>query len=303
MTTEPMWLYAIAPTQFAGSGVVDLAAMIDNAAEMAHHGIDHFLLTGAYGEFQSLGDDERVAIVEAMAGCGHARSLLVGASHPSTEATVSLARRLLDAGANLIMVAPPMLAELTADDVRRHFDHLAGHVEAPLVVYNNPVFGMELTAAELGGLAALGPYVAVKQGATRISDAIASVHEVRAASGGAVKVLAASDAAASVTLAAGFDGLTSTNSWVFPNAFMSMVSAAAEGRPGHMREIRMALDPYFRAVRKLGQPRAVKAAMRIRGYAGSSSVRLPYTGVSRAEAEQLALAVEECDQKLADINV
>jgi dihydrodipicolinate synthase/N-acetylneuraminate lyase len=194
-----------------------------------------------------------------------------------------------------------MIAELTQRDVDRHFDHLADDVGGRLVVYNNPVFGIDLTAQDLARLATLGAYEAVKQGTTRLGQVIESVQAVRA-TGSSMRIYAAADLSAPATLAAGFDGLTSTNCWVFPDAFTRLVAAAGKGDLDTMRAISDALAPYAAVVRRCGQPRTVKAALLQRGGAGSRHVRLPYVGLSDEEAADLATAVAATDALLEQID-
>ena len=301
MGSEPLLLYAIAPTQFTCDGALDAGAMVANAVWMNEQGIDHFLVTGAYGEFQSLDDDERVEIVQAVVESGAAVSVMAGAAHPSTQATAQLAQRLHDAGADLVMVAPPMAAELAQGDVDRHFDHLARVLGSGLVVYNNPIFGTSLSASDLQRLAALGAFEAVKQGSTLLGNLVESLHAVRAA--GTMKVLAAADLSAVATLSIGFDGLTSTNCWAFPVAFRVLVDAAAKGDLERMRRLRAALEPYAAVVRRFGQPRTIKAALQLRGGAGSTLVRLPYIELSPEETRSVADALATSDALLDRIDV
>ncbi len=295
-------LYAIAPTQYTESGEVDTGAIAANVERMVDAGIDRFLLTGAYGEFQSLTDDERVAITRAVAATGAASAVMSGAAHPSTDQTAALAVRLFDAGATEVMVAPPMLAELDRRDVMRHFETLASRFSTGLVAYNNPVLGPTLSPGDLVELGAMTPFTAVKQGVTRIGEVIESLHAVRE-SGSPMAVIAASDLAAVATLAAGLDGLSSTNSWVFPQTYRALVTAAGDADVATMRRIASALEPYHRVVRRLGQPRTVKAAMVQRGYAGSSYVRLPHLALDDADGATLQTAIEEADQRLEAIGL
>lgn len=295
-------LYGIAPTQYRPDGALDPAALAANVEAGAARGIDRVLLTGAYGEFQSLTDDERVAAVGAVVATGACRSVMAGASHPSTDATVALAHRVVEAGADLVMVAPPTLAELGRADVMRHFEALAAAgIGAPLVAYNNPVLGPTLGPADLAELAGMGAYAAVKQGVTRVGEIIEGLHAVRA-TGAPMKVIAASDLAAVATLAVGLDGLSSTNCWVFPEAYVGLVRAAEASDLARMRALAAALEPYHRAVRALGQPRTVKAAMVQRGWAGTTTVRAPHVALDDGEAEDLAAALETTDRALAALD-
>ena len=307
MTSRPavrpaMELYAIAPTQFDSHLRVDTSAMLRNAERLASSGTRRLLLTGSYGEFQSLTDDERVAVLEAVRRCGGPTTLMACAASTSTDATIVLALRMLDAGADTVMVSVPLACELTDADIGRHFERLATHIAGRLVVYNNPVFGIDLSPLALGQIAALDGYVAIKQGTRDLGNLLRGIDAVRAV-GRDVRVLAASDLTAAASLMAGVDGLTSTNCWVFPETFPAMVTAASEGDRETLAQLDSALEPYRAVVARYGQPATVKAAMRLRGWAGTPMVRLPYTALDGDATRQVAAALEACDRRLTQVSL
>ena len=290
-------LYAIAPTQFDRNGAVSLPAMKENMLALIEHGISDVLLAGAYGEFQTLDDDERYGIVAAIAS-GPARRIMACAAHPSTVATAELGTRLLDAGANEIMISPPLLAEVSDADVIRHFEELSKRIDAPLVIYNNPIFGIDLRSDQMQSIANLQGFVAIKQGSK-------DHHGIRVAMeavGTSLRVLGASDLSCVDALTAGAHGFTSTNSWIFPSAFTLIARYAGTAQHRIAGEVRKALDPYMGIVRELGQPRTVKAAMQLRGYSGTSLVRLPHVELDEEEMRRLQAAIERSDQLLAEVN-
>ena len=296
----PRLFYAIAPTQFTEDRRLDVGAIAENVERASLGGVSRFLLTGAYGEFPSLGDDERVRVVVAVRQISPRVEIMAGAVHPSTEATLRLANRLFQAGADEVMVGPPSIAEVTEFDILRHFDYLGVRSEGSLAVYNNPVFGHDLEPDLIARLAEMVSYTSIKQGTSSMSRLLASVNAAHHGSG-RLRVLAASDLTAVVTLAAGIDGLTSTNFWVFPGAITTLATHAATSDHEQAEAIHQALRPYFDAVRALGQPRAVKAAMTLRSYAGTSMVRLPYEPLSEVEVRNLKEVVTGVDEALGGL--
>ena len=74
--------YAIAPTQFTEDGRLDVGANAENVERASLSGVSRFLLTGAYGEFQSLDDDERVRVVIAVRQISPGAEIMAGAVHP-----------------------------------------------------------------------------------------------------------------------------------------------------------------------------------------------------------------------------
>jgi 4-hydroxy-tetrahydrodipicolinate synthase len=292
-------LYAIAPTMFSSDGeTVDAAAMAAATQWLVGEGIRDFLLTGSYGEFQSLTDDERVSVLRAVRSVAGVRTVMACAALPAAPATARLGERLLGEGADEVMVAAPLAAEVSPAEVFRHFEHLSQRLPGRIVIYNNPVFGIDLRPDDLAGITSLPGIVAVKQGTSSLSWLAESITAIRARSSGQVRVLAASDLSAMLGLLAGASGLTSTNSWVFPQAIRSIVAAAAAGEWESARQIAAALEPYFAVARRFGQPRTVKAAMRLRGLPGTDAVRVPYQPLDASEYNTLQAALGKCDDAL-----
>jgi dihydrodipicolinate synthase/N-acetylneuraminate lyase len=295
-----MTLYAIAPTQFTSDGgSVDSDSIAANVERLAASGIRRVLLTGAYGEFHSLSDAERMEILHRVRATGACVSIMACAASMSAEATARLAVNMLDAGADYAMVAPPLACETTERDLLRHFEYLANSVGQRLVVYNNPVFGHDLEPNVMAEVMSMDGFVGVKQGTRDVVRLLGSIEAIRA-TGQSAQIYIASDLSATLTLGAPVDGLTSTNAWVFPGAIQSLVAAANRGDLRGMQRLHRALAPYRRALARIGQPVGVKAAMQIRGFEGSLAVRSPYAPCPADELQRLRDAIAECDAALGE---
>ncbi|HKO33637.1 MAG TPA: dihydrodipicolinate synthase family protein [Candidatus Limnocylindria bacterium] len=287
--------YAIAPTVFDDQGAVDTDAVVRNVAKIAAHGIDGVLLTGSYGEFQVLNADERVRLAHEVVRADSGTVVMAGAAALNGDDAIALGERLFDAGAHQVMVSAPFAAELTDGDLLAHFQRVGAALQHDLVVYNNPVFGVDLAPPLLQEVTALPAYTAIKQGTKSLAAMVDTV--VRVQAGGQAQVLAAADLACAASVGAGVAGITSTNVWVFPEAFRALADPAVA--PSAKTRIMAALQPYVALVRTLGQPRVVKAAMVLRGYAGSAAVRAPYVPLDRTEVKALASALAESDELLS----
>lgn len=299
MQTEVVRFYAILPTVFGADGAPDVPAMLENIAKLAERGVRGVLLTGSYGEFQSLDHDERVAIAEAVVAKSGMSSVMVGAAALNHRDAVTVGRRLLDSGADQVMVSPPFAAEMTDADLERHFAAIGEQLGRNLVVYNNPVFGVDLSPALLERVVEDPAYVSIKQGTKSLASMVDLIARVQVP--GRAQILAAADLACAAAVGAGAGGVTSTNVWVFPDAFLALADPGVD--PGEKGRILAALQPYAAAVRTLGQPRAVKAAMEMRGYAGGAAVRLPYAELDGDELTALHGAVERADALLVGLGV
>lgn len=299
LDNEVVSFYAIVPTVFGTDGGTDIPAMLENIAKLAERGVRGVLLTGSYGEFQSLDHDERVAIAESVVAKSGMSSVMVGAAALHHRDAVDVGRRLLDCGADQVMVSPPFAAEMTEADLERHFASIGERLERSLVVYNNPVFGVDLSPALLERVTADPAYVSIKQGTKTLAAMVDLIARVQVP--GQAQVLAAADLACAAAVGAGAGGVTSTNVWVFPGAFLAL--ADPDGSPKAKGQILAALQPYAAVVRTLGQPRVVKAAMSLRGYAGGAGVRPPYAELDDEELALLRAAVERADVALDALEV
>lgn len=289
--------YAIAPTVFDDAGRVDGAAIADNIARIAAHGVTGVLLTGSYGEFQVLRPDERVSVTDAVVRANPSAVVMAGAAALNGDDAIDIGARLLEVGAHQVMVSAPFAAELTDADLLAHFERIGDALKRDLIVYNNPVFGVDISSVVLQQVTRASAYTGVKQGTKSLASMVETIARVQAT--GQAQVLAAADLACAAAIGAGVGGVTSTNVWVFPEAFITLADPAVAPAPKAM--VLAALQPYATVVRTLGQPRVVKAAMVLRGYAGTAHVRAPYLPLDEIETKRLASALAETDDLLSAV--
>lgn len=292
---RPIHFYAIAPTVFDDAGRVDGAAVADNVARIAGHGITGVLLTGSYGEFQVLRPEERISVTDAVVRANADAVVMSGAAALNGDDAIDIGARLFEVGAHQVMVSAPFAAELTDDDLLVHFNRIGEALRHDLIVYNNPVFGVDVAPAVLEQVTTSAAYTGIKQGTKSLAAMVETVARVQAP--GQAQVLAAADLACAAAVGAGVGGVTSTNVWVFPEAFITLADPAVA--PATKAKVLAALQPYAGLVRSLGQPRVVKAAMVLRGYAGTAAVRAPYLPLDETETKHLASVLAETDDRLS----
>jgi 4-hydroxy-tetrahydrodipicolinate synthase len=153
---DPRFLAAIS-TPFDAAGAVDLDAFGAHLAWLAEAGLDGVFVAGTTGEGVLLEDDEVAAMVQRAAGQDGLR-VVAQVGRPSTRATVRLARRAIELGADAVAAYVPWFYPATDADVRGHFLALleaAG--ETPAFLYNIPRRTVnDLSAELLGELAGAG---------------------------------------------------------------------------------------------------------------------------------------------------
>jgi 4-hydroxy-tetrahydrodipicolinate synthase len=166
------------PTAFARDGSLDLAsqaAVARFAVESGSHGL---LCFGLAGEVFRLTPGERrealEAIVEAVGG---RIPVLTGVGAESLHTSLALARQARDAGADGVVLPPPVTTRPTRPELMRYFAEIATAAELPAMVQDAPEFlGVELgpelvlelarTCSEIG-------CVKLESGAERIAEWVA----------------------------------------------------------------------------------------------------------------------------------
>lgn len=141
--STPTWqgIFPSLPTPFDDEDRIDLPAMrrlVEFAIDAGAHGL---VCLGLAGEVGRLSGAEREAltstIVEASAG---RRPVLVGVTGESQSASVALARQATRAGADGLVVPPPVGYKLTARELVSFLATVAAATDLPVLVQDAPEY-------------------------------------------------------------------------------------------------------------------------------------------------------------------
>lgn len=256
MGAEPAEVFAALLTPLADDGGVDEAALRTHCRSLVAAGVDGVLVAGTTGEGPLLGDDEVVRLVSAVAG---ETRVLAHVGRPSTAATVALAERALDAGADQLSVVVPYYYELAEEQILRHFSAVVEAV-SPLLAYVIPARTVnDVSAALLDRLAQAG--VAGVKDSTKSLERHEQYLDVARGQAG-FRVYMGSDGLAAEALERGATGLISAVANVRPELVVALrdgareverellaVRAEAGGVSGLKRLVAERIDGYPVAVR------------------------------------------------------
>ena len=132
-------VYSVTVTPFDESGALDLPALARYLDWQVREGVHGLIPLGSTGEFLSLTEDERAAVVEtAMAAVAGRVPLLIGAGAERTEDAIRHARQAEAAGADGVMIIPPYYCTPTPDELFVHYRRIAEAISIPIMLYNNP---------------------------------------------------------------------------------------------------------------------------------------------------------------------
>ena len=275
-------------TPFDAAGEIDVPALNANLAALLDAGVHGLVATGTMGEAGSLSRSERRTVVEAVASAARGRvPVLVGISSGTPVAAIELGRDAADAGADAVMMLPPLGYRADDAEVEAYFRAVAEGVGLPVMAYNNPeASGVDLPPQLLVRLyEEVEGVVAIKECS---GDARRIATLLNAAPG--LEVLVGGDDWALEGFSAGATGWVSGVADVAPAECVALWEACRAGELERARELNGRLLPLSRFDMTPKLVQYFKAAMDERGLAGGDCrpPRMPLTGEER-DAVQAAL--------------
>jgi 4-hydroxy-tetrahydrodipicolinate synthase len=132
-------VFPILATPFNEDGSLDLKSFDRLVRFNADLGVDGVTVLGVLGESNRMLDREREALIaQAVAAAGGRIRVIVGASHPGTEATIGLCRMAQELGADAVMVAPSAEPVPNEGRVFDYFQKVAAATALPIVAQDHP---------------------------------------------------------------------------------------------------------------------------------------------------------------------
>lgn len=219
---------------FDQEGKLDIERTCEHLDWLVDSGVDSLLVGGTCGEFFSLEIEERRELsaksIEAVQG---RVPVYVGVMDTSTRRAVDLARAAEEAGATGVLAVPPYYTSPPEAEVLQYFRDIAGAIDIPLAVYNNPAAsGVELSIAALVELAEDGTAGIIKEShgdPTRI-------HDLRLKVPDEVALVYGEDYGAFEAIAAGADGWVAGVGNFMPRHSVQLWNLLREGQLEKARE-------------------------------------------------------------------
>ncbi|MBB4123345.1 4-hydroxy-tetrahydrodipicolinate synthase [Martelella radicis] len=139
MTKTFRGVFTVMITPLADDGAVDLDALARFTDWQINQGIHGLIPLGSTGEFLSLSQEERDSVARTVIETAAGRvPVLIGTGAEDTREAVRLSREAEAMGADGVMVIPPFYSTPTDDELVEHYRQIAGAIDIPVMVYNNP---------------------------------------------------------------------------------------------------------------------------------------------------------------------
>lgn len=281
----------ILATPFHADESVDTVSLDRMVRFMADLGVNGVTVLGVLGESNRLSDRDREAAIRAAVGAAAGRiPVIVGASHPGTQATVDLARMAADLGAAGVMVAPSAEPVPNDDRVFEYYRRVGTASPLPMVVQDHPAstnvhVGVPLLvriAKEVPNVIGIKEEAVPTPPKLRALRTALGERSLRITTGlGALYGL--------FDLEAGSDGFNT--GFAFPEVLQAMVTAARAGDWSRARSLYARFLPLIVFEQQPGVA-VRKEILKRRGLIDGGTVRHPGAGLAPGAAESLDRLLE-----------
>ena len=159
-------------TPFTADDAIDFDLFDKNLQAQVEAGISGVIVAGSLGEASTLTTEEKFELVKfAKKSLPVGMPVVLCIAEQSTAVAVNIAKQAESAGADGLMVLPPMRYKADDDETVAYFTAIANSTVLPLMIYNNPVdYKIEVTLAMFEELAKIPNIHAIKESTRDVSN-------------------------------------------------------------------------------------------------------------------------------------
>jgi 1-pyrroline-4-hydroxy-2-carboxylate deaminase len=167
------------PTQFDEDYAIDLDATMRHMALLIEAGVHGMVMLGSIGENTALTPEEKRKVLRAAVQTARGRvPVLAGVAELSTAEACRYAADAAALGVDGLMVLPAMAYRADTREAITHYRMVAAASPLPILVYNNPRYGVDLAPATFRELVDVPTIVAIKEASgdpRRLTDIVNAV--------------------------------------------------------------------------------------------------------------------------------
>lgn len=271
-------------TKFTDDDKLDFDEFDKNIEAQIEAGIDGFVIGGSLGEASTLTSEEKIALLKHSITSFSSRvSVIFNIAEQSTKVAIDLAQQAQQAGADGLMLLPPLRYKADDHETVTYFIEIAKSVNLPIMIYNNPVdYAINVTLDMFAQLAEYKNIEAVKESSRDVTNIIRMHNRF----GNRFKILTGVDPLAMESLCIGADGWLAGLVCAFPKETVAIYRLVKAGR----LEEALAIYRWFVPVLELDiHPKLVqyiKLAEACTGL-GTENVRAPRLKITGIERERI----------------
>jgi len=275
-------------TPFDSRNRIDLSALRRLVRFLLASRVSGFYVNGSTGEWAKLSIEERKAVAETVISevAGQV-PVVIHVGHFDVSCALDLARHAYSQGADMVSSILPS-PESSHDEIRGYYCSLAS-VGLPVIVYYLEQQAGRLNSAE-DFLSEFGAIEGV-QGVKYTGKDLYLMYCIHYLSEGKIKVWSGHDQMALAGLVMGAEGVIGANYNYLPELYVEMYEAFQKGDLQHSQHLQCLASQILWAVKKFGNRRAYRAALKLRGL-DIGPCRPPVIPLSAQEMKELEAAIQ-----------
>jgi len=279
--------YLVSPLDEGGRVRAEvLGRLVDHLIGCGVHGLSPL---GSTGEFPYLAVAQRLDVVRAVVGAARGRVPVVpGVAAYATHDAVDQVRRMVDAGADGVILILQQYFPLSRDAVTGFFEAVAAAVPCPICVYTNPrLLGFDLAPDQIAALAEIPNVRYVKDASGETGRLLTILNHT----GGRIGVFSASAHVPLLVFRLGGVGWMAGPACLLPRACVRLYDLAQSGRWEEADALQRRLWPVNEVFQRHGLAACVKAGLQIQGFEVGDPVP-PQRPLAPAAVDEIRRALE-----------
>ena len=286
---KPDWkgIYPALTTKFTEDDQLDILAYLNNVDAQMDAGIHGCVIAGSLGEASTLTQDEKVSLLTQTLSHVNGRiSVIMNIAEQSTKEAVTAAENAQEAGADGLMMLPPMRYISDDRETIEFYKAVATSCDLPIMTYNNPHdYKIEITIPMFEELLKMDTIQATKESTRDVTN----VTRMRNAFGDDIKILCGVDTLALEELVLGADGWVAGLVDAFPRETVVIYELVKQNRIAEATKIYrwfmplLELDIHPKLVQNIKMAEAKTGI----GTENVRPPRLPLTGEERTRVQNI----------------
>ena len=286
---KPDWkgIYPALTTKFTEDDQLDILAYLNNVDAQMDAGIHGCVIAGSLGEASTLTQDEKVSLLAQTLSHVNGRiSVIMNIAEQSTKEAITAAENAQEAGADGLMMLPPMRYISDDRETIEFYKAVATSCDLPIMTYNNPHdYKIEITIPMFEELLKMDTIQATKESTRDVTN----VTRMRNAFGDDIKILCGVDTLALEELVLGADGWVAGLVDAFPRETVVIYELVKQNRIAEATKIYrwfmplLELDIHPKLVQNIKMAEAKTGI----GTENVRPPRLPLTGEERTRVQNI----------------
>jgi 4-hydroxy-tetrahydrodipicolinate synthase len=279
-------------TPFCTDGSLDEASLRRLVRRQIDAGIDFLVPCGTTGESPTLSHEEHLRVAEITVELAKGKvPVLAGGGGYNTSEVISIARELVDIGADGILSVTPYYNKPTQEGLFQHYRAIAEAVPLPIILYSvQGRTGVNIEPGTVKRLAQIENIVGIKEASGNISQMAAILNAVPEE----FIVLSGDDAITIPIISLGGRGVISVVSNEIPGEMSQLTRLALKGDYPAAREIHRRFHPLMEINFAESNPIPVKAALAEMGLL-EAVWRLPLVAPKPENRERIRAVLESVE--------